>query len=396
MLFRPPDIQLYDLDRIACLLLVIVVGLRALLLRQSLRPPQMVTWPLLGLIMLAISDALTQPYQAEVWSVLAAKWVVPFAMFYMAGLVFQSTDSCRGLELFLLIVLAYLSVTAILFLFGMKSLVLPPFVVDESVGIHADRARGPFLQAVANGVTLNLLAIVALDGFRRKRLHGGLALLFFIALPLAILATKTRAVWLSFAASAFIVPWVGVNRRIKAVCVGLMLAAAAALAFAFTFNDLDESLLERFEERSPVEFRLAVYRAGWDMFCSKPLLGWGAAQMQADLDKRISGFHQEEFFVHNTFLEIGVDYGLAGLALYAWLIADLIRLGVRSRAPAWLPGGTFLDRDFRLLWPILIAVYLLNACFVVMNYQFVNSVLFTLAGILAAQNRAAPVLLDSR
>jgi hypothetical protein len=34
-----------------------------------------------------------------------------------------------------------------------------------------------------------------------------------------------------------------------------------------------------------------------------------------------------------------------------------------------------------------LGVYLLNASFVVMNYQFVNGLLFTLAGLLAAQNR---------
>ena len=36
----------------------------------------------------------------------------------------------------------------------------------------ADRARGPFLQAVANGVSLNLLGLVALDSFRRRRLRS--------------------------------------------------------------------------------------------------------------------------------------------------------------------------------------------------------------------------------
>ncbi len=35
----------------------------------------------------------------------------------------------------------------------------------------------------------------------------------------------------------------------------------------------------------------------------------------------------------------------------------------------------------------MIGVYLFNASFVVMNYQFVNGLLFTLAGILAVQNR---------
>jgi hypothetical protein len=42
-----------------------------------------------------------------------------------------------------------------------------------------------------------------------------------------------------------------------------------------------------------------------------------------------------------------------------------------------------------MLWPILLAVYWVNAGLVVMNYQFVNGLLFTLAGMLAAQQRRA-------
>ena len=36
----------------------------------------------------------------------------------------------------------------------------------------------------------------------------------------------------------------------------------------------------------------------------------------------------------------------------------------------------------------MLGVYLFNASAVVMNYQFVNGFLFTIAGILAAQNSA--------
>jgi O-antigen ligase len=387
MLFRPPDVRLYDLDRIAFGLLVLVVLLRALMLRQSLRPAGPVTWPMLGLTVLALASALAQPYQSEAWSVLAAKWIVPFAMYYMARLVFEDEASLRRLEIFMLVVLAYLSATAVLFLLGMKSLILPPFIMDEGIGIHADRARGPFLQAVANGVTLNLLGLIALDSYRRRRLRGVLASLFLIALPLAVLATKTRAVWLSFAAPVLALLCFSPSQRVRRACLCLALAGVVGLLCALTFEDLNQSLSARLEERSPVQFRMAVYRAGWDMFCAKPLLGWGAAQMQAGLEKRISEFHQEEFSVHNTFLEIGVDYGVVGLALYAWMVLDLIRLGRESSASTVSRSGTFLDREFRSFWPVLVGVYLLNACFVVMNYQFVNGVLFTLAGILAAQNR---------
>jgi hypothetical protein len=41
------------------------------------------------------------------------------------------------------------------------------------------------------------------------------------------------------------------------------------------------------------------------------------------------------------------------------------------------------------MWPIVLGVYWVNACLVAMNYQFVNGLLFTLAGMLAAQQRRA-------
>ena len=133
-------------------------------------------------------------------------------------------------------------------------------------------------------------------------------------------------------------------------------------------------------------FRLAVYQAGWEMFQQKPLSGWGSLAMQAELSSRISDFHQEQFYFHNTYLEILVQYGVVGLAFYGWLIVGLFRLG-RGRPGLHSPMGTFPDAQFRSLWPLMVVVYLVNACFVVMNYQFVNGILFTLAGMLAAQNR---------
>ena len=50
MLFRPPDLQFYWLDRIAFLLLLFVVLLRVLVLRRSGNPASgPVLWPMAGL-----------------------------------------------------------------------------------------------------------------------------------------------------------------------------------------------------------------------------------------------------------------------------------------------------------------------------------------------------------
>jgi O-antigen ligase len=393
MLFRPPDLKLYYMDRIAFGLLIFIVLLRAQLLRQPMRVAAPISLPMFALMLLAVASALNQPYNAETWSVVAAKWVVPFALYLLAGLVFDTEDSLHALEIFCLITLAYLSVTSMLFLSGEKSLILPPFIVDESIGIHADRARGPFLQAVANGVSLNLLGLVALDSYRRRRLRGIVALLFLIALPPAILATKTRAVWISFALSLLALLFISHSIRIRRACLCLVLAAVFGSLCVLTFEDVNRSITERLQERSPVEFRMAMYRAGWDMFLAKPWFGWGSGQVQADLEKRISDFHQSEFFFHNTFLEIAVEFGVVGVALYSWVVFDLLKIGllrVGRKLPASAASARphFLDAGFRHLWPVVLGVYLLNACFVVMNYQFVNGLLFTFAGILASQNRA--------
>jgi hypothetical protein len=76
-----------------------------------------------------------------------------------------------------------------------------------------------------------------------------------------------------------------------------------------------------------------------------------------------------------------------GLALYVWLMWEMWRLG-GGAIPAGEQDG-FLDAQFHRLWPILLAVYWLNAAMVVMSYQFVNGLLFTMAGMMAAQRRRA-------
>jgi O-antigen ligase len=385
MLFHPPDFNFHSMDRFAFGLLILIVLLRACVLRQPLLIRAPVTWPMLALLLLAFYGVASQPSDAETWSLFAAKWLVPFTLYQLAAYIFDDARSLRRFETFALIVLAYLSLTAIFFMLDAREFIFPRYILDESLGYHADRARGPFLQAVANGVTLNLLGLIALNSFRRERLRGMLALLFLVALPLAIVATKTRAVWLSFALSVLWLLFFSPSRRLRRACLCLVLAGAVGLAAVVTFADRNTTLSDRLEERGPVMFRMAVYEAGWEMFLKKPLAGWGATDMQTDLSKRISDFHQEQFFFHNTYLEIVVQYGLVGLSLYLWIVIDLFKVG-RKRRGARTEGG-FLDEQFRALWPLLLGVYLLNASFVVMNYQFVNGFLFTLAGLLAAQNR---------
>ena len=140
--------------------------------------------------------------------------------------------------------------------------------------------------------------------------------------------------------------------------------------------------------------RRAVYAAGWEMFLEKPLTGWGINQMPAELARHVSGYKEKELYPHNTYLELLVEHGVFGLALYVWLMWELWRLA-RGQVPRAESGG-FLNRQFHAMWPVMLGIYWVNAALVVMNYQFVNGLLFSMAGMLAAQQRRAANELEPR
>ena len=387
MLLRHPDVPFYEIDRVAFVLLLIVVLARAVIVRQSLLPIERASWPMLGLASLAVAGAISQPFDNQTWCLLAAKFIVPFALFHLAILVFREERQLRHFELFALAVLAYLCFTAIAFLFGAKSLIFPHFILDESLGYHVDRARGPLLQAVANGVSLNMLGILALHARLRGRIRGFRAAILLAALPMAILATMTRAVWLSFVVSMGILIFRSHNRRLRRACIGVVIVGTLGSLITLSLDGQGQVLAERFQESGPLDFRQAVYAGCWQMFLEKPLAGWGVNQMPSELSRHVSGYKERELYPHNTYLELLIEHGIIGLALYLWLMWEILRL-------AWNPvpkaeGEGLLNQQFHAIWPVLLGVYWVNAALVVMNYQFVNGLLFTMAGMLAGQRRRA-------
>ncbi len=378
MLFRPPGIEFYGIDRIVFIAVFVILLLRALLLKKSLQLRGGVLWPIVGLTALASASALSYPFDATTWSVIVAKFIGPFALFWLSGLVFDDERSLQWFERFSVLVLAYLTFLAVAFLLGFHQLIFPRFILDESIGIHADRARGPFLQAVPNGVTLNFLGLLAIDRYRQGRLRGLGAVILLASLPVAILATKTRGVWLAFVASVVLLTIRSADRKLWRTCLVCAIVTVIAILLVAKFQDAEGALEDRFSDADSIEFRMAVYQSGWNMFLEHPLTGWGLHETQAQLASRTSGFRGETFAVHNTYLELLIEHGLVGFGLYLWLLVALFRLRKE------VPGEPFAVASIRRLWPLLLGVYLVNAMFVVMNYAFVNGLVFSYAGILAA------------
>jgi O-antigen ligase len=376
-LFRPPDLFSFYADRIAFVILAFFVALRATAFGEKIPFIAGLSFPMLGLMGLAVFRALREPFDAQLWSIIASKYIVPFALFHIAVLVFRGEPQRKTFAAFVVLALAYLTFIAIAFFADARSLIFPRFILDESLGFHPDRARGPFLQAVANGVSLNILGILVLALPRKRKI---VARLLWLVLPIAVLATMTRAVWISFAVSSMVLGFLLIKRRLQAACALLTVAGLLAVLTLFLSNQaLKTALGERTGERGPVEARLAVYDAGWAMFEERPFTGWPAGGMYAELARRMEGYRLRTFYVHNTYLALLVEFGITGLALYGLLFFNLFRLSWRAR-----PGEHSTVASLRKVWPILLGVYLFNAFFVDMAYQFVIGLVFTVAGMLCA------------
>lgn len=382
-LFRPPDLDLYHVDRIAFGVLIFVVALRILALREKIPFVAGVTLPMLALAGLALLRALRDPFEAQTWSLVASKFLVPLVLFHLAILVFRGNAARRQFEIFVMLSLAYLVFIAVAFLADARWLIFPKFILNESLGIQAERARGPFLQAVANGMALNILGIIAIAFSER---HRKVVLLLCMGLPFAILATMTRAVWIGFAVSIVALAFRLDMPFLRRACLGLVLTSIAVGAALFlSDSSIATALGERAAEPGPIEARLAVYDAAWDMFQERPLTGWNAAGMYSELARRMPGYHLKIFFVHNTYLALLIEFGIPGLAVYALLFFNLFRLGRSRRQAAEGPPVKALRR----VWPILLCIFLFNAFFVDMAYQFVIGLMFTVAGMLYASAELA-------
>lgn len=380
-LFRPPDIHAFYSDRIAFAALVSFVLLRTMALRHRLPFVAGLTLPMMGLTAIAVVRVFLEPFDAQNWSLIGGKFIVPFTLFHLSLLIFRGAAERRHFEIFVLLTLAYLVFIAIAFLADAGSLIYPRFILDGSLGFHPERARGPFLQAVANGVSLNLLGILALVLANRRRVM----VLLWLLLPVAILATMTRAVWISFVLSTVAVSFRLLKHRRQRVCLGLaLLGLLAGFLLAISNPSLEKTIAERTADRGPVEARVAVYHAGWEMFKERPLKGWPVATMYSELARRMEGYHLRSFYPHNTYLALGLELGIPGLALYFILFVNLFRLARKKSC-----GEPDALRSLRRVWPVLLAVYLFNAFFVDMVYQFVIGLLFTVAGLLCAWGEAS-------
>jgi putative inorganic carbon (HCO3(-)) transporter len=319
--------------------LVLGVGVASLLVREvrahgvrSLRTSP-THWLIAGVAIYAVTSAAlagTLDESAARSELIDRLGLFPFLMFFIAPLAFREP---RDRQVFIGVFVAlgaYLGVTALLETIGPKALIFPGYITDPSIGIHADRARGPFVEAAANGMGMfvcGVAAAIALATWqsRRWRYVAGAVLVLCM---LGELFTLTRAVWLS-AGIATVVALLSAARTRRLIVpvgiVGLVLVVGIFAAVPGLRGRADA----RSNDQAPVWDRKNSDIAALKMIDAKPLLGFGWGRFAFDSgdyyqlspDYPLSSVPE----VHNVFLSNAVELGLIGGLL--WLAALVAGVG---------------------------------------------------------------------
>ncbi len=394
--FFPPYHLAPHFDRLLLAVMCVITVWHVLLTRSPLLVIEPVIVPFALLTLLATGSAALQQYRAQTWSVVAAEYIVPLAMFVLARYIFVTGEAVQRLFTIATILLAYLIFTAVAWMAGLDALVFPRFILDPSLGIMVDRARGPFLQAVANGSALTILGLLWWYRWQQQGFRKGWASIWAAGLPPAIIATLTRSVWLAFATSFAMVTIGSPNRTARRLGTLGAIFAATMAATLLAIPPFHQMIAKRTEERSPVEFRLAVYRAAVGMFAEEPVLGYGTNTSADLLRNYVQGYDLKVAPAHNTYLEVTLEHGLIGLGLLIATLVLLWRLGRRLPDGPGLVAHAGLTKEFRLTWHAILVVYIINGMFVIMNYVFINALLFSVAGMICAQEAQSDAAVASR
>ena len=124
--------------------------------------------------------------------------ILPFLVFLVAPLAFR-TERQRHVLLGTLVALgAYLGLTVLFETLKLDALVFPKYILDPDYGIHYTRGRGPFVDAVANGLALYMCSVacaIAAASWRSPPMRAIALAIGLLCLVGAFLSLE-RSVWI--------------------------------------------------------------------------------------------------------------------------------------------------------------------------------------------------------
>jgi O-antigen ligase len=381
----------------------------------------------MGLFVLVCLVSMTQtgflPVQPDFispWFVFITGYLFPFVVFVFAkNYVLNEKDM-----LFILHTLfffgIYLCITSFLEFFDLKQFVFPRYIADPELGIHWDRARGPFLNAPYNGVGILLGFISGIHLLQKKtgfsRVSYQFALLLFFP---AVFFTLTRSVYLAMlVAVVILLGWYKTSfPKWKLISLPLVIVLIIGVANYARLLSTERRAggVYQIEE---VNIRFALLQRSVYLFSQGPFKGIGLAQFQPSTLRSYKGrtpYYSEYLFSqgpsmgiglpqfppstlgsykgrtpyysdeltalqHNHLLGITTELGIPGIVLYLSIIILILRR--LKQLAGELPVSGIMGNNLRVVIFSIWCVYLTNNLFLEpSNNLFVNAIPFLFAGL---------------
>lgn len=296
------------------------------------------TWPALLLLAAASLGTIFTPDHRAALGLWKAYFVEPM----LAGLVIAAMATEERRARWILAGLAVAGLVVALLNIGVDLRAL--------AGHTYDRVTPPVvIYNSANAIPLYLepllafaLAFALYAGERRDRIAAAALVAVFAA---ADLLSNSRLGWITLLAIGATVALFH-RHRWRVYAAG---AIAAVVAFAAS-GSVRHRILVEFEPNSPentLALRGSLWRSTLNMLVHQPVFGGGLAGFKRSVEPyRDPSYHEDLIYPHNLVLNLWSETGLLGLAAFAWLLVQVVRVARRALA--------------RGSWPRLVAIGMLG------------------------------------
>jgi O-antigen ligase len=329
--------------------LLLAGGIAAVLLRappMAGRPrfqPTGAHWALALAAVYAVASALfagTLFEREPLLKLIDAFGIMPFLLFVIAPYAFRTAQQRAVLLATFVVLGAYLGFTVLFETARLDALVFPKYILDPNYGIHAHRGRGPFVDAVANGLALYTCAVacaIAVSSWTGRVARASAAGIGLLCVVGSFMSLE-RSVWIGVVLGTGVAMLFtrGLRRYFAPVAVVVAIAIAASLAL---IPGLSTNVSPRLNQGSSALWdRKNLARAAINMVEAKPLFGFG----WSEFTRHSSDYFQQAFDypltataagIHNTPLTYAVDLGLVGVTLWALGVLFGVGSALATRGP---------------------------------------------------------------